>query len=121
MTETVPQPTQLNDGFDAPQSISDVLFAFPGEIKHLMPDYSAIPAEFQNINHVTDWNKFIFHWLMRGNPFDAWELRTLPGVDGQVAIRHLATIGKSYQPKHEHKEAAMAWLLSRWFASVTKK
>lgn len=113
--------TALHDGFDEPQVITDVLFTFPGEITHLMPAYTLIPVEFQNLNRITDWNKFVGHWLMRGNPFDAWDLRILPGVDGQLAIRHLATIGRSYQPKHKHKEAAMAWLLSRWFSSVTKK
>lgn len=118
MTETI---TLLNDGFDQPQTISDVLFAFPGDVLHLMPEYTIIPAEFCNINHTTEWNQFIFHWLMRGNPFDAWDLHIRPGVDGQLAIRHLATIGRSYQPKHEHKEAAMAWLLSRWFSSAIKK
>jgi hypothetical protein len=36
-------------------------------------------------------------------------------VDGELAIRHLQVIQASFEPKHEHKEAAVAYLASLWF------
>lgn len=111
--------TDLNDGFDQPQEIDDVLNVFPGDVRHLMPLYSAIPEEFQR-GH-TDWNRFVSHWFFRGDPFATWDLHVNPDVDPEKAFRHLSTILKSWQPKHEHKEAAVAWLASRWFSKIEKK
>ena len=39
--------------------------------------------------------------------------------DTNKAIRHLKAILVSYDPKHEHKEAGVAFLLSEWFEDVT--
>jgi hypothetical protein len=41
------------------------------------------------------------------------------GIDPDAAWRHVSTIIGSWEPKHEHKEAAAAWLLARWFESAT--
>lgn len=57
---------------------------------------------------------------------DAWffygvELKkTVPreGIDVQHALSHIATIQRSYQPKHQHKRAAVAYLFDRWFKKV---
>jgi len=43
------------------------------------------------------------------------EFRVAEGVDGGLAIRHLQVIQASFEPKHEHKEAAVAYLASPWF------
>jgi hypothetical protein len=40
------------------------------------------------------------------------------GVDGNLAFRHLSAIQRSFTPKHEHKEAAVAYLASLWFEDV---
>ena len=36
--------------------------------------------------------------------------RDADGIDAKKAMRHLATIQRSWSPKHEHKEAAVAFL-----------
>lgn len=116
-----PAEAPLHDGFDSPQVISDALLAFPGEVRHLMPAYSTIPETFRSLGPNTEWGQFVSHWLFLGNPFSKWDLHLNPDIDGKLAIRHLRAILGSYQPKHEHKEAAVAWLLSRWFSSITRK
>ena len=107
----------LNDGFDQPQVVSDVLHAFPADVSALMPKLDAIPEEFQSMNDHTVWNKFVSAWFFTGWPQDQY-IYTRPDVDAEVAFRHLETIMRSFQPKHEHKQAAVAWLMSRWYAAI---
>lgn len=105
----------LNDGFDQPQEISAALRAFPASVRDLMPAYDAIPEEFKGGG--TDWNKFISSWFFTGWPQDR-QLIMRDDVNGELAYLHISTILRSFEPKHEHKEAACAWLLSRWFEAI---
>ncbi len=41
-----------------------------------------------------------------------------PGIDETDAKRHLKAVLGSFAPKHEHKEAACAYLMSLWFEDV---
>ncbi len=119
--ETVELPPPLNDGFDQPQEISAVQQAFPGSVVGtLMPPMSAVPDEFKR-NRANDWSKFVSDWFFHGNPFDKWTVYMRDDVDGQIAFTHLRTLLSSFEPKHEHKEAAVAWLASRWFAAIRPK
>jgi len=118
MVEVAPP---LNDGFDAPQEVSPLLMAFPGSVSHLMPPMSAIPEDFQSMNDRTDWNKFVSYWFFQGNPMEVWNLYARPDIDAEAAWRHLKAIMRSYEPKHEHKSAAVAWLMSRWFLALRPK
>lgn len=107
-----------NDGFDQPTLVSDVLLAFPGEVRHLMPSAITIPTNyFQSV----EWRAWTSHWFFIGDPFPVWDIGIREGVDPNEALRHLRAIMGSYQPKHEHKEAAVAWLASRWFNGIQKK
>jgi anti-sigma factor ChrR (cupin superfamily) len=36
------------------------------------------------------------------------------GIDFNDAMRHLGAIQGSFEPKHEHKQAAVAFLASKW-------
>lgn len=82
----------------------------------LMPKMSEIPAEFQR-HEGTKWNKIQSRWFFSGLP-NGTEFKPKKGVNSDTAVRHLATIQRSFQPKHEHKEAAVAWLMSLWFEDV---
>lgn len=42
-------------------------------------------------------------------------LTAKPGVDAHKALRAIKAVLGSYEPKHEHKEAACAFMLSEWF------
>jgi hypothetical protein len=102
--------------FSKPQPVDAVLAAFPGSVKHLMPKWDEIPEEFHH-GH-TPWNKLQSRWFFTGLPKETvWVPKE--GIDKDVALRHLKTIQGSFEPKHEHKEAAVAYLMSLWFESVT--
>ena len=104
-----------------PSEVSDLLAAFPAEIGSLSPDPGDIPDEFWDDNN--EWSRLASRWFFKGLPVDAGfapskTLLTLPGeAESAVgaAIKHLGTILGSYQPKHEHKMAATAFLFSQWF------
>lgn len=100
-----------------PIVVDDVLLAFPGSVRHLMPDYQNIPKEFKDWNDQTKWNKFVSVWFHVG----AKNVKYFPktGVDQTKALRHLKAIMGSWEPKHEHKEATVAYLLSQWFDDIT--
>jgi hypothetical protein len=108
----------IGDGFDQPQDIPPSQQAFPGSVRHLMPAYSNIPDEFRDMNVLTEWNRFVSHWFFGGDPFAKWNIGVREGVDPNKALTHLQSIMRSWEPKHEHKEAAVAWLMSRWFDGI---
>lgn len=106
----IPEP--LEDGFDHPTVIPDVLYAFPGHLERLLPPWDEIPDDFKNVRN--PWLRFVSLWFRKGWPEEP-KLYEHPNVPGEMAFRHAHTIMKSFEPSHEHKVAGVAWLLSRWF------
>lgn len=105
-----------------PKEIDGVDQIFPTDVGELMPAMKDIPEEFKNPNagvygtktSADKWCKFQSEWFFKGlNPKD--KLVPVDGIDPALAIRHLATIQGSWEPKHEHKMAAVAYLASLWF------
>ena len=103
----------MND-FLKPQHVDDLTLAFPADVAHLMPCYEDIPDEFKNYPG-TFWNKWQAEWFYRGLQASP---HAKPGIDLEMALRHLWAIQGSFQPKHEHKEAAVAYLASLWLEEV---
>lgn len=96
-----------------PKDISDLDVAFPANIcgKYL-PPYSIVPEEFKRGK--TYWNDRMNEWFFKGlNP----EMILIPkdGIDKQKALRQLKACLGSFEPKHEHKEAGVAYLMSLFF------
>lgn len=95
-----------------PIPVSDVDIAFGGKAMEILPPVSAIPKEFHNYSN--EWNRFVSGWFFGG-------LKRYPvpreGVDFGLALRNLACVIGSFEPKHEHKEAGAAYLASLWFKS----
>lgn len=91
--------------------VSPLDMAFPTTVKHLMPPYAEIPAEFKNDRTV--WNRLVSDWFFCG--VKNLTLTPKDGIDKDKALRHIKTVMGSFEPKHEHKEAACAYLLSQWF------
>jgi len=95
-------------------------FEFPHEIQPshslnvsgLMPPHKDIPREFNSDRN--EWTLWQRKWF-----FEGLDVTPEPkdGIDAKKAMRHLATIQRSWMPKHEHKEAAVAYLASLWFRS----
>lgn len=93
-----------------PQKIDDVDVAFPAKVSHLMPKFEEIPANYPN---KSKWLQFQSDWFYTG--IKGKDLKVKEGIDKRDAIRHLQAIQGSFEPKHEHKEAAVAYLASLWF------
>jgi hypothetical protein len=87
-----------------------------GDIKKLMPLYADIPAEFKR-HHGTKWNRLTSDWFFCG--VKNLDLKPRDGVETSKALRHIKAILSSFEPKHEHKEAGVAFLLDQWFSDGT--
>jgi len=99
----------------APVQIPDVLLAFPAQILHLMPSPKDIPDEYLEWRY--SWTKFAQEWFSYGLKADVvFDLKD--GINGELAVRHLTAVLRSYQCRHQEKIAAVAFLSSRWFTQV---
>lgn len=90
--------------------VSDLDLAFPADVTLLMPRYDDIPEEFRNGS--SKWNRLFADWFFSG--LEKLDASPKDGVDVKKALRHIRAIMGSFQPSHEHKEAAVAFLLSEW-------
>lgn len=100
--------------WDKPQTVTALEMSFGGKMDKLLPPLSDIPVEFKKPNK---WTKIQSKWFYEGLPVGT-EFSFKPGIDGNAALRHLKTIQGSFEPKHQHKEAAVAWLMSLWVDEV---
>jgi hypothetical protein len=96
-------------------TISDKDIAFGANALDFMPTMQEIPDEFKRFNG-TSWNKFQVEWFFNG--LKSVSFNSKEGVDGAAAFRQLRAIQGSFAPKHEHKEAAIAYLCSLWFDKI---
>ena len=102
-----------------PQPVSDLELAFPaGRImSDLMPAMADIPEDFRrDQGDARPWIRFQQQWFFRG--LKSVAITAKAGIDRAAALRHLAAIQGSYDPQHEHKEAAVAYLASLWLEPV---
>jgi hypothetical protein len=104
--------------FEQPTDVSDVDMAFGGGVRKLMPPYDEIPDEFKRSSN--PYVRFQQSWFFSGLKKDQIPAAK-PGVDQKKALRHLSTIQGSFEPKHEHKEAAVAYLASLWLETPKVK
>lgn len=102
------------DAYRHPHPVDDVQLAFPAGLGDLLPPMDVIPADYP---HRRDWERFQHAWFSGTLPADC-QMEPADGIDAQAAGRHLTVLQTSYEPKHQHKVAAVAWLASRWFARV---
>jgi hypothetical protein len=109
---------QLQKPF-VPMSVEDVQLAFPAQVAPLMPPVEDIPEEFADYDN--DWNRFVKDWFYQGIAGDKFPLEPKENVDILAAVRHVVTILRSFEPKHEYKLAATAYLLSIWFENPWEK
>lgn len=99
-----------------PQPVDAIQAAFPAGVMHLLPKWSEIPKEFDHWGN-NEWVKFVSGWFFEGVQREVlWEPND--GIDLAAAQKHLATIMRSWEPKHEHKIGGVAYLMSLWFKKV---
>ena len=98
-----------------PVETTAVQRTFSAGIDHLLPAYEDIPEEFKRLEN--PWVKFQRDWFFHGLPPNT-QFGAKDGVNAETAFYHLHCIQSSYEPKHEHKEAAVAFLASLWFVGI---
>lgn len=98
--------------------VTDAMIAF-GHIE-FMPKRADIPEEFRRGNGA--FVDAVSHWFFGGAKREGDKLIVgnksfvaKPGVDATKALRAIRCVLGSFQPKHEDKEAACAYMLSEWF------
>jgi hypothetical protein len=100
-----------------PQEVDALDMAF-GRTKGLMPPRDSIPEEFDRFNGT--WGNRLFNdWFYGG--VKNLQLTPKPGIDKAKAMSHIRSIMGSFEPKHEHKETACAYLFDLWFDGSTAK
>lgn len=98
--------------FNKPKKIS-----FSTETRDLMPEMKDIPEDFKkDYGPQKKWLDFQSDWFNFG--LKSIQAKPKTGVDTKDALRHLAEIQGSFEPTHEHKQAAVAYLASLWFEDV---
>lgn len=110
----------MSDGFETPHQVGDIEVAFAANVASLMPEWKSIPESFRQWNGNAEsrpWIAFQNTWAFSGVPKGTTFVSS-EGVDEKAALRHLAAIQRSFEPKWEHKQAAVAWLASRWFERI---
>ena len=112
MTQTI------EERFEKPVVVTDLDLAFGGDMKELLPPYDEIPDEFK-VGVGNKWVTLVSRWFSEGLSA-GMDLHYDPEVtDPGVALSHVNAILLSFAPKHEHKIAGCAYLMSRWFGDVT--
>lgn len=96
--------------FDKPHPIPTVDRVFPTRVSNLMPAYDQIPEEFKNQGNI--WSNWQSDWFFKGLK---QRPTPKPGINLDAAMSHLSTIQGSWEPKHQHKAAGVAYLASLWF------
>ena len=87
---------------------------YGARFRKLMPP--DIPKEFYK-SYGNTWVDLVNAWFFSGLPKET-EFIPVEGIDGNDALRHIKSIMKSWEPQHEDKTAACAYLLSIWFKEI---
>lgn len=98
------------------KNVTNLSLVFGGNMVDLLPKMEAIPEEFKRHNG-TEWNRIFSKWFFVGLP-KGTEFEYKECIDGEMAMRHMLAIMKSWEPKLEHKEAGVAYLMSQWLERV---
>jgi hypothetical protein len=76
------------------------------------PDQSVIPEKFRR-GH-TPYNRVVSTLFFKGGKLDDFGLSFKKGIDRNQAMTAIRALLCSFDPKHEIKEATVAWALSEW-------
>lgn len=96
--------------WDKPHDVDDVTLAFPAcVVGTLLPPMARTPDDFRSRR--SPWCRFFSSLFYKGGTLPSPK----PGINAEKALRHLLAVMGSYEPKHEHKEAGAAWLMSLWY------
>ena len=107
---TSAQSATSSSKWSHPQCVTDLDIAFPcNTIGLLLPTMEEIPLEFHTSKN--PWCKIVSDLFFRGGRLPA----SREGIDRICATRHIKAVLGSMEPRHEHKEAGTAYLMSLWY------
>jgi len=106
-TETTITPEQL-DQIDI--DTAEIVF---GTTKFL-PKYDDVPDEYKHGR--TKWNNLFNDMFFSG--IESLEMEPKEGVDADKAWSVIQAHMRSWEPKHEHKEAGVAYMMSMLFSDA---
>lgn len=104
-----------------PTPVEDVFMAFPANVegKYMPHEHEirkVIPKEY------FQWDNDSWHYRLFQEWFNAGVkgLKMYPkeGINPEIAFRHIRAVMGSFQPKHEHKIAAVRWMFDNWFDKI---
>jgi len=94
--------------------LDDAEMAFPAHAP--IPSWDDLPEEFRTGWHSNNkWCDIASTLFYKGGSLEEFSLTPKEGVDKKKAIRAIKASLGSFQPKHEHKIAAVGYMLSQWF------
>lgn len=99
---TIPDVTKVDQVFGGDKALE------------IMPKMKDIPKDFPSR---VKWEKVMSDWFFLGMKNAKWVPKE--GVQTNKALAAVVTVMRSFAPKHEHKQAAVAFMLSEWFQDVT--
>lgn len=105
--------------WERPQELAELDYAFgtADVMRRLLPKWEEIPEEFRiEAKSVKKWYTILGDWFYGGIKLTNVVMKN--NIDKKHAIRHIGCIMHSYDPKHEHKIAGCAYLMSLWFETV---
>lgn len=82
-------------------------------LQALLPTRDEIPEVFKKY-HGTKWNELAHKWFFEGLRPDEMP-KEKEEINRSAALRHLSTLLRTSEIEHNHKEAAVAYLMSLWF------
>lgn len=99
----------------SPVRVDGIDMAFPTHVVALMPAYESIPEEYKRGHGTYDdlFGSWFFLGLSKFEPV----LRD-PAMDVTTCMGHIRCVMGSFDPSHQHKEAAVRMLLDTWFSSI---
>lgn len=101
-----------------PMDIDDVTNAFPAGVGHLMPTYRELrDMNIADTESIEKMSRIVGNWFFAGLPQET-KFTPRDGVDKSKALRHVNTVMRSFEPKHEHKELGCAFLLDQFFSDI---
>lgn len=94
--------------------VSDADVAFPTTPP--LPAWKDLSEDFQRgRGDARQWHDIVSTLFFKGGKLADFGLTPKDGVDITKAIRAIRVCLGSWEPKHEHKTAGVAYMLSEWF------
>jgi len=103
--------------WNTPKEVSNIDIAFPAQVSHLLPAWEEIPEKYKKDHDPAV--DLMQTWFYQG--LAETEFISREGVDKIKALRQVKACLGSFEPKHEHKTAGVAYLLSLFFSEVKSK